>query len=90
VEDIPTGYSKIRYHMPFDIKYGLRNKVRLVAGDIWTLNDKEDIYSGVLCMYNVRIGYFLGELHGISFCARGDINVWLKIGSIKNFYGTHY
>jgi hypothetical protein len=46
-EDIPTGYQKIPYHMVFDVKYDLIHKARLVAGGNWTVNDKEDIYSGV-------------------------------------------
>jgi hypothetical protein len=49
-KDIPTGYQKIPYHMVFDAKYDLRHKVRLVAGGNWTVNDKEDIYSGVVRM----------------------------------------
>jgi hypothetical protein len=36
---------------------------------IWTVNDKEDIYSGVLRMDTVRIGFFLGDLYGLSCCA---------------------
>jgi hypothetical protein len=57
-EDIPTGYQKIPYHMVFDVKYDLRHKARLVAGYDWTVNDKEDIYSGVVRMDTVRIGLF--------------------------------
>jgi hypothetical protein len=56
-EDIPTGYQKIPYHMVFDVKYDLRHKARLVSGCNWTVNDKEDIYSGVICMDTVRIGF---------------------------------
>jgi hypothetical protein len=33
------------------------------------VNDKEDIYSGVVCMDTVRIEFFLGELYGLSCCA---------------------
>jgi hypothetical protein len=55
--------------MVFLVKYNLRHKERLVAGGNWTVNDKEDIYSGVVRMYTVRIGFFLGELYGISCCA---------------------
>jgi hypothetical protein len=46
--------------MVFDVEYDLRHKSRLVVGDNWTVNDKEDIYSGVVCMDTVRIGFFLG------------------------------
>jgi hypothetical protein len=55
--------------MVFDVKYYLRHKVRLVAGGNWTLNDKDDIDSGVVRMDTVRIGFFLGELYGLSCCA---------------------
>jgi hypothetical protein len=44
--------------MVFDVKYDLRHKARLVAVVNWTVNDKEDIYSGVVCMDTVRIGFF--------------------------------
>jgi hypothetical protein len=52
--------------MVFDVKYDLRHKTRLVvAGGNWTVNDKEEIYSGVVRMYTVRIGFFLGELYDL-------------------------
>jgi hypothetical protein len=41
--------------MVFDIKYDLRYKKILVAGGDWTVNDKEDIYSGVVRMDTVRL-----------------------------------
>jgi hypothetical protein len=34
-----------------------------------TLNEKEDIYSGVVRMDTVRIGFFLGEHYELSCCA---------------------
>jgi hypothetical protein len=76
-EDIPTGYQIIRYHMVFDVKYDLRHKARLVAGGNWTINDEEDIYSGVVGMDTVRIGFFLGELCGLSCCACDIGNAFL-------------
>jgi hypothetical protein len=68
-EDNPTGYQIIPYHMVFDVKYDLRHKARLVAGGNLTVNDKEDINSGVVRMDTVRIGFSLGELYGLSCCA---------------------
>jgi hypothetical protein len=56
-EDIPTGHQKIPYHMAFDVKYYLRHKARIFAVGNWTVNDKEDIYSGVVRMDTVRIGF---------------------------------
>jgi hypothetical protein len=43
--------------MVFDVKYDLRHKARLVAGGNWTVNDKEDNNSGVVCMDILRIGF---------------------------------
>jgi hypothetical protein len=51
--------------MAFDVKYDLRHKARLFAGGNRTVNDKEDIYSGIVYMDIVRIGFFLGDLYGL-------------------------
>jgi hypothetical protein len=53
-----TGYQKFPYHMVFDVKYDLRHKARIVAGGNWTVDDKEDIYSGVVRLDTVRIEFF--------------------------------
>jgi hypothetical protein len=78
VEDIPKGYQKIPYQIVFDVKYDLRHKARLVAGGNWTVNDKEDIYPRVVRMDTIRIGFFLGELYGLSCCACGIGNAFLN------------
>jgi hypothetical protein len=82
VEDIPIGYQKVPYHMVFDVKYDLRHKTRLVAGGNWTVNDKEDIYSGVVFMDTIRIRFFLGELYGLS-CRACDIRNAFLYGKTK-------
>jgi hypothetical protein len=81
-ENIPKGYQKIPYHMVFDVKYDLRHKSRVVGGGNWTVNDKEDIYSGVVCMDTVRIGLFLGELYRLS-CYACDIENAFLYGKTK-------
>jgi hypothetical protein len=68
--------------MVFDVKYDLRHKARLVACGNWTVNDKEDIYSGVVRMDTVRIGFFLGELYGLS-CFTYDIGNAFLYGKTK-------
>jgi hypothetical protein len=65
--------------MVFDVKYELIHKARLVAISNWTVNDKEDIYSGVFRMDTVRIAFFLGDLYGLSCCAC-DIEVSITSG----------
>jgi hypothetical protein len=87
-KDIPTGYHKIPYHMVFDVKYDLRHKTRLVSGGNWTVNDKEDIYSGVVRMDTVRIGFFLGELYGLSCCTCDIGNAFLHGTTKEKVYIT--
>jgi hypothetical protein len=60
------SYQKIPYQMIFDVKFNLSHKARLLADGNWTVNDKEDIYSGFFLIDTVRIGLFLGELYGLS------------------------
>jgi hypothetical protein len=55
--------------MVFDIKYDLRHKGRVITGGNWTVNKKEDIYSGVVSMNTVGIRFFLGDLYGLLCCA---------------------
>jgi hypothetical protein len=87
-EGIPTGYQKIPYHMVFDVKYDLRHMTRLVADSNWIVNDKEDIYSGVVRMDTVRIGFFLGELYGHSCCTCDIGNVFLYAKTKEKDYIT--
>jgi hypothetical protein len=87
-EDIPTGYQKIPYHMVFDVKYDLRHKTRLVAGVNWTINDKDDIDSGVVRIDDVRIGFFLGYLYGLSCCACEIGNAFLYGKTKEKVYIT--
>jgi hypothetical protein len=75
-------------------KYDLRHKARLVAGGNWTVNDKEDIYSGVVRMDSVRI-VFSSENHrdfyvvhvtlGMIFCLeklnKSLYNCWPRVWS---------
>jgi hypothetical protein len=39
--------------------YHLKHEARIVVDVNWTVNDKENIYSGVVRMDTVRIGFFL-------------------------------
>jgi hypothetical protein len=74
--------------MAFDVKYDLIHKARLVAGDNWNVNDNEDIYSGVVRMDTVRIGFFLGDLYGISCCTCDIGNAFLYGKTKEKVYIT--
>jgi Reverse transcriptase (RNA-dependent DNA polymerase) len=85
---VDHGNQKIPYHIVFDVKYDLRHKARLVAGGNWTVNDKKDIYSGVVRMDTVRIRFFLGELYGLSCCACDIGNAFLYGKTKEKVYIT--
>jgi hypothetical protein len=74
--------------MAFNVKYDLRHKSRLIAGGNWTVNDKEDIYSGVVRMDTVRIGFFLVQLYGFSCCACDIVNAFLNQKPKEKVYVT--
>jgi hypothetical protein len=74
--------------MIFDVKYDLRHKARLVSRGDWTVNDKKYIHSGVLRMDTVRIGFFLGELYGLSRYAYDIGNAFLKRKTKEKVYIT--
>jgi hypothetical protein len=74
--------------MVFDVKDDLIRNARQVSGGNWTVNDKEDIYSGVVCMDTVRSGFFLGELYGLSYCACDIGNAFLYGKTKENVYIT--
>ena len=71
-ETLPEGYKQIPYHIVFDVKFDLRYKARLVADGNWTELVKEDIYSGVVGMDSVRLGFTLGGLNQLK-CVAGDV-----------------
>jgi Reverse transcriptase (RNA-dependent DNA polymerase) len=71
-EPIPPGYKRIPYHCVFDVKFDGRRKCRLVAGGHRTDPPKEDIFSGVVSMEAVRLGFILARLNGLMVCA-GDV-----------------
>ena len=71
-EPMPPGYKRIPYHCIFDVKFDGRRKCRLVAGGHRTDPPKDDIYSGVVSMEAVRLGFILARLNGLLVCA-GDV-----------------
>ena len=71
-EAMPPGYKRIPYHCIYDVKFDGRRKCRLVAGGHRTDPPKEDIYSGVVSMEAVRLGFILARMNGLQVCA-GDV-----------------
>ena len=71
-EKLPDDYKQIPYMFVFDVKFDLRHKARLVAGGHKTDPPREDIYSGVVGIETIRIGFLLGDANDLLVCA-GDI-----------------
>lgn len=64
-EKAPPGYSKITYHLVFDVKYDLTRKARYVAGGHLTEYPSFMTYSNVASRDSVRIGFLLAALNGL-------------------------
>jgi hypothetical protein len=72
-EPLPPGYTRIPYHIVFDVKFDGRLKSRLVAGGHRSdYVPKEESYSGVVYMEAMRLGFMLGKLNDLTACA-GDV-----------------
>ena len=76
-DPMPPGYKRIPYHVVFDIKFDLRHKARLVAGGNHTENPREDIYSGVVGMETIRLGFVLAAMNNLQCCAADVGNAFL-------------
>jgi len=76
-EPIPEEYTKIPYHMIFDVKFDLGRKARLVAGGNWCDPPKEDVYWGVVSMDTVRMGFALASMNKLTVCAAYIGNTFL-------------
>ena len=72
-EPMPKGYKRIPYSTVFDVKFDGRKKTRVVAGGHRTPEvPKEEIFSGVVSMEAVRLGFIIANLNNLLVCA-GDI-----------------
>jgi hypothetical protein len=76
-EFLPDDYQRVPYHFVWDVKFDLRRKCRLVAGGNWTDPPKEDVYSGVVSMDTIRMGFMLSQLNGLQVCAADVGNAFL-------------
>ena len=80
------GYKRIPYHIVFDVKFDGRRKARLVAGGHRTDPLKEDVFSGVVSMEAVRLGFILAKMNDLLVCA-GDIgNAFLNGYTREKYY----
>ena len=70
---IPKGFKRIPYHVVFDVKFDGRLKSKLVAGGHRTPEvPHEDVFSSVVSMEAVRLGFIMANMNNLLVCA-GDI-----------------
>ena len=81
-EPVPPGYKWIPYHCVYDAKFDGRRKCRLVAGGHMTNPSSEDVFSGVVGMETVRLGFILAKMNNLLVCA-GDIGNAFLYGRTK-------
>ncbi len=82
----PKGYKRVPYHIVYDVKFDGRRKARLVAGGNWTEPEKEDIYSGVVSIESLRIGFLLSQLNNLEVCAADIGNAYLNARSQEKLF----
>ena len=75
-EDDLSLYQKIPYHIVFDCKFDGRRKARLVCSGNLTEVPSEDVYSGVVGLDTVRLGFQIASMRKLQVCA-ADIGTCL-------------
>ena len=82
-QPMPKGYCRIPYHIVFDVKFDGRLKSRLVANGARTPDvPKEDVFSAVVSMEAVQLGFIMARLNNLIVCA-GDIGNAFLYGKTK-------
>ena len=72
-QPMPPGFKRIPYHLVFDVKFDGRLKSRLVAGGHRSPDvPREDIFSPVVSMEAVRLGFLMAKMNDLKVCA-GDV-----------------
>ena len=79
-EDDLSTYQRIGYHIVYDAKFDGRRKARLVCQGNMTDPPKEDIYSGVVSLDTVRLGFQIAEMSNLQTCA-ADVSTAFLYGT---------
>jgi hypothetical protein len=76
-ESLPNEYKRLPYHGVFNVKFDLCRKAWLVAGSNFMDPPKEDVYSGVVSMDTIRLGFMLAKMNDLQICAADIGNAFL-------------
>ena len=79
-----TGYQRINYTIVFACKVDGRRKARLCANptNLKQKPDREEVYSGVVGMEVVRLGFTVASIHALE-CAVGDVSSAFLYGKTR-------
>jgi hypothetical protein len=67
-EVLGPEYKQVPYFIVYANKFDGHWKARLVAYGSKTVMDMEDVYSGVVRMETVQLGFLLAEMNGLKVC----------------------
>jgi hypothetical protein len=76
-ETLTPDYKRVPYFIVFANKFDGRRKARLVANGSQTVIDSTEVYSGVVGMETVRLGFLLAEMNGLKVCAADISSAYL-------------
>jgi Reverse transcriptase (RNA-dependent DNA polymerase) len=86
VDKVTIGYTKITFHMIFDVKQDLTRKAKLVAGGHQTELPKESVYSSVVMHDSVRIVFTMASVNFLQVLS-GDVqNAYLNAPTAERCY----
>jgi len=68
---------RIPYHFVFDVKFDMQWKASLIAGGNHTEPPREDIFSGIVGMETVQIGFLIAAMNKLWVCAADIGNAFL-------------
>ena len=86
VKNSCKGYHRIKFHLVFAVKFDGRHKARLVADGHLTPEPKENIYSGVVSLRNLRLVIFLGKLNNLELWGADIGNAYLEAFTDEKLY----
>ena len=85
---LPRGYNKIKVHLIYDIKHGMRHKLRCADEGCFTEVPIYSVYSGVVSLRGLHMMIFLTELIQLDTWATDIYNAYLELKTSKQVYIT--
>jgi Reverse transcriptase (RNA-dependent DNA polymerase) len=76
-ETLTPDYKRVPYFIVFANKFDGQRKARLIANGSQTVINSEDVYSGVVGMETVRLGFLLAEMNGHKVCVADKSSAYL-------------